>query len=182
MHKILSRSGLLVKSVLAVLNSDAMFLKCFHHLITCTKCFEYLNSFLAVMGEILSEASDDAIIAFSEVYTKKQNVLVTCYHEQQNRVCCMERDDLIFFDLSAIENVAMRRFFYSSIHVNEYIKIYEEFCNIIIPLNVQGIRWFFIVVMSGKTFYFRMDNLGIFDFFQWYIWREKEMGQEKFGS
>ena len=88
MHKILSSSGLLVKSVLAVLNSNAMFLKCFHHLITCMKCFEYLNSFLALMGEILSEASDDAIIAFSEVYTKMQNVMVMCYHEQQNRVCC----------------------------------------------------------------------------------------------
>ena len=102
-----------------------MFLKCFHHLITCTKCFEYLNSFLALMGEILSEVSDDAM-PFSEVYTKKQNVMVTCYHEQQNRVCCTERDDLIFFDLSVIENVAMRIFFDSSIHVNEYIKIYER--------------------------------------------------------
>ena len=52
MHKILSR--LLVKSVLRVLNSDAMFLKCFHHLITRTKCFEYLNSFLALMEIILA--------------------------------------------------------------------------------------------------------------------------------
>ena len=56
-----------------------------------------------------------------------------------------------------------------------------EFCNITILLNVQVIRWFF-VVMSGKTFYFRTDNLGIFDFFQRCIWREKETGQEKFGK
>ena len=142
MHKILSRSGLPVKSVLEVLNSDAMFLKCFHHLITCTKCFEYLNSFLALMGEILSEVSDDAIIAFSEVYTKKQNVMVTCYHEQQNRVCCTERDDLIFFDLSAIENenVAMRRFFDSSIHVNEYIKIYERVLQHYYPVERPSYR------------------------------------------
>ena len=39
-----------------------------------------------------------------------------------------------------------------------------------------------MIVMSGKTFYFRTDNLGIFDFFQRYIWREKETEQEKFGK
>ena len=78
------------------------------------------------MGEILSEVSDNAIMPFLEVYTKKQNVMVTCYYEHQNRVCCTERNDLIFFDLSLIVNEAMRRFFDSSIHVNEYIKIYER--------------------------------------------------------
>ena len=61
------------------------------------------------------------------------------------------------------------------------LKFTKEFCNITILLNVQVIRWFF-VVMSGKTFYFRTDNLAIFDFFQRYIWREKETGQEKFGK
>ena len=126
MFKILNRSGLAAKNVLKVLNSDAMFFKCFHHLITCTKCFKYLNSFLALMGEILSEVSDNAITAFLEVYTKKQNVMVTCYYEHQNRVCCTERNNLIFFDLSLIVDGAMRRFFDSSIHVNEYIKIYER--------------------------------------------------------
>ena len=79
MYKILSRSGLPVESVLKVLNSDAMFFKCFHHLITCTKYFKYLNSFFALMAEILSEVSDNAIMPFLEVYTKKQNVMVTCY-------------------------------------------------------------------------------------------------------
>ena len=33
-----------------------------------------------------------------------------------------------------------------------------------------------------KTVLFHTDNSNIFDFFQRYIWREKEMGQEKFGQ